>query len=235
MSKATHTPFPAVLFDAYGTLFDVYSVTERARSFYGDRAEALSLLWRDKQLEYSRLRSMSGRYVPFWQVTSDALSFALEKLGLEETAAARDGLMDAYDHLQPFGEVGKVLEQLSLAGVRLGILSNGDLPMLDRVLRNSALKDRFEFVLSADTVERFKTAPELYALGPQSLGLPAERILFVSSNGWDACAARWYGYTTFWVNRQRAPAERLGVAPSASGATLADAARYALPSLSFPS
>jgi 2-haloacid dehalogenase len=177
-------------------------------------------LWRDKQIEYTRLTSMSGRYRPFWDLTSAALRFAAARLALPFDRAAEDRLMNQYRHLSAFPENREVLQQLRERGVRAGILSNGDPEMLAVAIRSAGFTDLLDPVLSVHTTRRYKTDPATYALGPAALGLPAAQILFVSSNGWDAIGATWYGYTTLWVNRANAPLEQLDTEPTRTGRSL---------------
>jgi 2-haloacid dehalogenase len=200
----------AYLFDAYGTLFDVHSVVDAGRAITADPL-ALSLLWRQKQLEYTWLRSLMGSYEDFWAVTEAALRFAIRRLGLAATDADVRALMDAYLSLAPFPDVRDALDRLAAAP--LGILSNGTPRMLEAAVASSGLGSRFRHVLSVDAVRIYKPAPAVYALGTRALGLPAGDILFVSSNGWDVAGARAFGYRTCWCNRSNAPAEELGVAP----------------------
>jgi 2-haloacid dehalogenase len=218
----------AALFDVFGTLLDVYSVTRRAEELYPGQGARVAFLWRDKQIEYSRLRTLSSRYVPFSQVTRDALVFALRALRLPAEHGQVDRLLDEYKRLAPFVDVAPALERLHRAGVRTGVLSNGDSEMLEPALVTSGLHRYIDIVLSADEVKAFKTSPLVYALGPRVLKTPAPDILFVSSNGWDAVGAAWYGYTSFWVNRLGAPLDELGTRPHGSGPTLADAAEFLL-------
>jgi 2-haloacid dehalogenase len=223
-------PPRAVLFDAYGTLFDVYSVAQRAEALFPGFGERLSQLWRDKQIEYTRLVTMSSKtgaaptalYQPFSELTLAALRYATERLGLSLNAQAQNRLMDEYLHLQPHPECQAVLHGLHQRQVRLGILSNGDPPMLNAVVRNAGFEPWFEAVISVHAARRFKTDAAAYALGPQALQLPVADILFVSANAWDALAATWYGYTTLWVNRTGAPPEQLHPAPTHSGTSLHD-------------
>ncbi len=212
----------AVLFDAYGTLFDVYSVGLLAEQRFPGYGERLALLWRDKQIEYTRLLTMSGRYEPFWEVTRAGLRYAAARLGLALDDAAEEQLMNQYRHLSAFPENRALLVELKRRGIVAGILSNGDPPMLGAAVKSAGLGDLLSHVLSVHTVRRFKTDPAAYALGPQALGLPVREILFVSSNGWDAIGATWYGYTTLWVNRTRLPAEQLGTSPTRTGSSLLD-------------
>lgn len=212
----------AIVFDAYGTLFDVYSIAARAEKLFPQRGAALAELWRDKQIEYTRLLTMCSMYKPFWEVTQDALVFACRKLGLDLTLDAHSRLMGQYAKLQAFPENLGVLQQLKAHGLKLAILSNGNPDMLDAAIHAAGMQEVFNHVLSVDSVKKFKPAPEAYQLGPDVLGLSARHILFVSSNGWDACAAAWFGYTTFWVNRADAPLEELGVTPDATGRDMRD-------------
>jgi 2-haloacid dehalogenase len=212
----------AILFDAYGTLFDVHSVTALAESSAPGRGAALSQAWRAKQLEYTWLRTLSNRYRDFWQVTADALEWSAEALGLVLTPAQRDALLNAYLTLKPFPENLGVLEQLERSGYVLGTLSNGTPAMLEAALASAGMRGLLSHVLSVDAVGCFKTDARAYALGTAAIGAPAGEIAFVSSNCWDAIGATWFGYRTFWVNRNQAPLERLGVEPGAVGATLSD-------------
>jgi 2-haloacid dehalogenase len=207
----------AIVFDAYGTLFDVYSIGALAEKLFPARGTALAELWRDKQIEYTRLRTMCSMYKPFWEVTQDALVFACRKLKLDLTLDAQNMLMSQYAKLKAFPENLPVLQQLKAMGLKLAILSNGNPQMLDSAVEASGMRGVFNHILSVDTVKKFKTAPEAYQLGPDVFGLSARNILFVSSNCWDACGATWFGYTTFWVNRAGAPLEELGVTPDATG------------------
>ena len=219
-------PPKAVLFDVYGTLLDVYSVGLRAEQMFPGAGERLARAWRDKQIEYSRLVSMSGRYRPFWELTRDALQVSATTLGLTLDAAAGDSLMNEYRHLSAFPENRAVLLALADRGIRTGVLSNGDPDMLDVTLRSAGLIELIDPVLSVHATQRYKTDPAAYALGPQALGLPASEILFVSSNCWDAIGATWYGYTTLWINRAGAPMEQLGIQPTRVGHSLRDVLEY---------
>jgi 2-haloacid dehalogenase len=210
----------AVLFDAYGTLFDVYSVTRVAEAMFPGRGEKLVLLWRDRQIEYSRLLTMSNQYASFWDLTCASLRYALLRFELPIDPAGEAKLLAQYRTLKPFPENRGVLEKLRQRGVPAGILSNGDPPMLEAAVQGANFESLLHPVLSADTVKRFKTDPAAYALGPKALKLPAKDILFVSSNCWDAIGATWFGYTTLWVNRHGAPLEQLGIEPTRTGASL---------------
>ncbi|HET7775666.1 MAG TPA: haloacid dehalogenase type II [Azospira sp.] len=219
-------PLKAIVFDAYGTLFDVYSVGALAEQLFPGKGVALAALWRDKQIEYSRIRSMSGRYKPFWDVTQDALVYAAAALGIPLGDEERGRLMSQYACLSAFPENLPALKELKALGLPLAILSNGTRAMLDIAVKSSGMGGLFEHILSAETVQKFKTAPEVYQLGPDAFGLPAREILFVSANSWDACGATWFGYTSFWINRTGQPAERLDVAPTANGHRLSDVVAF---------
>jgi len=212
----------AILFDAYGTLFDVYSMGVLAERLFPGRGSALADLWRDKQIEYTRLRTLSNTYKPFWEVTQDALIFSCRKLGLDLTLDAQNQLMGQYAKLSAFPECLDVLTRLRERGMKLAILSNGNPDMLDAAVHAAGMDDLLNAVLSVHLVKKFKTAPEAYQLGPDTFGLAARDMLFVSSNAWDICGAAWFGYPTFWVNRANAPMEELGVTPKGSGTSLND-------------
>jgi 2-haloacid dehalogenase len=221
MERKPTTP-RAVLFDAYGTLFDVYSVGLLAEQLFPGQGDKLALLWRDKQIDYTRLTSMSGRYRPFWDLTRAGLRFAALRLGLRLDRGAEDKLMNQYRHLSAFPENRDVLAELNQRGVPTGILSNGDPEMLGVAVKSAGFTDLLRHVLSVHGVQRFKTDSAAYALGPDALKMPARDILFVSSNGWDAIGATWYGYTTLWVNRAGLPLEQLDTEPTRTGTSLRD-------------
>ena len=229
--------FHAVLFDAYGTLFDVHSVALLAEQLFPGFGEKLSVLWRDKQIEYTRLVSMSGppdetgaapgrsaspHYRPFWDITRAALRYAALRLNLDLQPAAEERLMNQYRHLSAFAENHEVLSELKRRGVSTGILSNGDPEMLAVAIKSAGFADLLQHVLSVHPTGRFKTDPAAYAVGTTALKLPAREILFVSSNAWDAIGATWFGYTTLWINRTGAPPEQLGTDPTHTGRSLRD-------------
>ncbi len=219
----------AVLFDAYGTLFDVYSVGLLAEQLFPGHGAALGVLWRDKQIEYTRVVTTSNdgaHYKPFWELTRAGLRYACKRLGLDLTAAHEDQLMNQYRHLSAFPENKEVLTALKARGVVTGILSNGDPEMLGIAVRSAGLDGLLDHVISVDSVRKYKTHPEAYALGPKVTGLDAKQIAFVSCNGWDALAATWYGYRTLWVNRYQLPFEELGTQPTRTGTSLRDALAF---------
>lgn len=221
----------AIAFDAYGTLFDVYSVGTLAEQFFPGKGTELAVLWRDTQITYTRIRTLSDRYAPFWQVTEDALVFSTRKLGLDLTEDARKRLMSQYACLSAFPENLGALRELKQLGLPLAILSNGTPEMLDIAVKSAGMGGLFDHLLSVEAVKKYKTAPEAYRLGPDAFKLPTREILFVSSNCWDALGATWFGYTTFWINRSGQPLEELGVQPTAQGRLLTDVVSYVKHSL----
>jgi 2-haloacid dehalogenase len=211
----------ACVFDAYGTLFDFASAAARCADVPEERRAALTALWRDKQLQYAWLRTLENCYADFWQVTRDALDFALESLDLQ-SPRLREGLMDLYLGLEPFPEVPAVLARLRGAGFRTAILSNGSPPMLKALVERSRLDTMFDAVLSADAVGVFKTHPKVYQYALDSLGLPASAISFQSSNAWDAHGASDFGMRVVWCNRYGQRRERLPGSPDFEIRTLAE-------------
>jgi 2-haloacid dehalogenase len=206
----TTTPIRGYVFDAYGTLFDVHSVVEIGREVTADPV-ALSATWRQKQLEYTWLRALMGRYEDFWSVTEAALRYAIRRLGLTVSDAQIGRLMDAYLSLACFGEVKAALARLSPRP--RAVLSNGSPRMLAAAVTSAGLEADLDHVLSVDAVRTYKPSPQVYALGPRALGIPAAELLFVSSNAWDVAGAKAFGYQVAWCNRTGAPEEELGVRP----------------------
>ena len=202
------TPIRGYVFDAYGTLFDVHSVVEAGREITGDPA-TLSATWRQKQLEYTWLRALMGRYEDFWAVTESALRWAIRRLGLTASEGEVRRLMEAYLSLACFPEVAGALERL--AGRPRAILSTGAPKMLEAAVRSSGLARHLERVISVDAVKTYKPSPQVYALGPETLEMPAGELLFVSSNAWDVAGAKAFGYQVAWCNRAGAPEEELGL------------------------
>ncbi len=201
------------VFDAYGTLFDVSAAARHAAAEPGREALAehwaqLAEIWRAKQLEYTWLRAITGAHTDFWQVTQDGLDWALEALALSDPAL-RDRLLALYRELSAYPEVPGVLSALKSAGIRNAILSNGAPGMLDAAVSSAGIGDALEAVLSVEAVGVFKPDPRVYDLVGARLGVAREEVLFVSSNGWDACAAAAYGFRTAWANRGGTPVDRL--------------------------
>ena len=202
----------ALVFDAYGTLYDVHSVTAKAEGFFPGRGAQLSQLWRTKQLEYTWLRSLMGTYVNFNIVTADALRYACEFVAPGATEAQITALLDQYVHLDTFAEVKGALATLK-AGRKLAILSNGAPGTLGALVKNSGLDTLLDATLSVDSIGVFKPDMRIYRMAEQTLGVPKARTGFVSSNCWDAIAAKQYGFTVFWINRLNAPVDRHGPQP----------------------
>jgi 2-haloacid dehalogenase len=209
----------ALIFDAYGTLFDVAGAARAAAAEPGGAALAavwpqLSEDWRRKQLEYSWLRTIMGAHADFAEVTAEALDWAMEVRGLGTDRALRARLLALYDQLPAYPEVPGALAALKARGLRAVILSNGSPAMLASAVRAAGIEALIEAQLSVEAVARFKPAPQVYALATDHLGLPPARCLFVSSNGWDIAGAARYGLPTLWVNRAGAPVDRLPHSPS---------------------
>jgi len=209
----------AFVFDAYGTLYDVYSVTARCESCWPGKGASLAQLWRAKQLEYTWQRSLMQRYAPFSTVTREALAYACEALGLELSVAQMEGLMGEYLRLSTYPDVADSLKKL---GKKQAILSNGSPDILLPLVKNSGL--HFDAVISVDELKIFKPAPQVYELAVRKLGVPKDRIGFVSSNCWDALGAKSYGFIVYWINRLKAPLDRLGFKPDAVLTSLSDIA-----------
>jgi len=202
----------ACVFDAYGTLFDVHSAAARCRDDLGGKADAMSDVWRQKQLQYTWLRSLMGTHADFWQVTGDALDFALAAVGLDDPAM-RERLMELYLQLDAYPEVPAMLRRLKDGGFITAILSNGAPAMLDAAVRSARLGDTLDRVLSVEDVGIFKPDPRVYQLAADRLGIEPDEICFQSSNAWDAYAASHFGFRVVWVNRFNQPPERIPGAP----------------------
>ncbi len=213
----------AFIFEAYGTLFDVHSFVLRCDYIPGD-LRALAALWRQKQLEYTWLRSLMERYEDFWEITSAALRSSVSQLGIEASEAQLDRLMQGYLSTAAFPDARPALE--SLAGVPLAILSNGSPRMLQSVVRSSGLEPHFAEIISVDRVKTYKPSPRVYGLGPEILDLSAKEILFVSSNSWDAAGAKAFGYRVCWCNREGREAERIGFPADVAVSRLDQISRY---------
>ena len=212
----------ALVFDAYGTIFDVHSVQALAESFFPGKGRALSTAWRGKQLEYTWQRTLMGHYEDFSRVTLSALEWSFESLGLEPDDRQRRALLDEYRRLAPFPDAPAALATLA-ARKPLAILSNGHPDMLGAVVDFNGLREHFRGgVLSVHPAKAFKPVPAVYRLAEEALGVPRTMMGFVSSNGWDAAGAKAFGFQVFWVNRAGAPVERLGVRPDETIRSLAE-------------
>ena len=209
-----------ILFDAYGTLFDVHTVAELAEEFWPEHGARLSQLWRTKQLEYTWQRSLMQRYAGFRQVTESALVYACRQLKLVCRENHRAALMQAYLNLQPYPDAISALEHLK--PLRLGILSNGSPDMLEPLLAHSGLAETLDVTVSVDSLGIYKPSMQVYQLGAERMGLARDATGFVSANCWDACGATAFGFTTFWINRSGAPVDELGAPPDHEVRSLSD-------------
>ena len=218
----------AVVFDAYGTLFDVYSIQDLAEEFYPGKGANIAVKWRDKQIEYTRLitqsdphnASGSQYFRPFWELTRLSLEYTLDRLKLERESGQVEKLMQQYAHLTPFTENLAVLQKIKAKGLTTAILSNGSMDMLRSAVASAGMGDVLDHIISVDQIRLFKTAPESYELVQQTIPVNKNEVLFVSSNAWDALGATWFGFTTHWVNRQGLPFEALSPQPHFSGSDL---------------
>ncbi len=206
------TDIEACVFDAYGTLFDFNSAVMRCRDDIGGDAERLSDIWRQKQLQYTWLRSLMGRHADFWQVTGEALDFALAAVAIDN-AELRQRLMALYRELDTFAEVIEVLTSLKQGGMQTAILSNGAPDMLAAGVDAAGLENLLDAVLSVEDVGVFKPDPRVYQLAVDRLGVAPSGICFMSSNGWDAVGAAAFGFRVVWINRYKQPPEQLPAGP----------------------
>jgi 2-haloacid dehalogenase len=220
MTSPRMTGVRACVFDAYGTLFDVHSAVARLRPQIGERANALSQLWRTKQLEYTWLRALMGHHADFWQVTGDALDYALARADVAP-GAVRESLMRAYLALDAYPEVPGMLERLRGRALKLAILSNGEPRMLRAGAESAGIDHLLDAILSVEEVGIFKPHPKVYQLAVDRLGVRPDEIAFLSSNAWDVHGAACFGLRPVWINRFGAPLERL---PGAAEHELADLA-----------
>jgi len=210
----------ACVFDAYGTLFDVHSAVRRHEAAVGDDARAVSALWRQKQLEYTWLRTLMGAHADFWTLTTDALDVALHRYGRGDDETLRTRLLEAFRELNAYPEVAATLERIRATGRSTAILSNGSPAMLDAAVRAARLAPLLDRVLSVEEVGVYKPRAEVYQLACERLGVAAERIAFLSSNSWDAHGAAHFGFRVVWINRFDQPVERLPGTPVATIRTL---------------
>ena len=221
--------YKLVAFDAYGTLFDVYSMGQLAEEIFPNQGQALALMWRDRQIEYTRLVTMSDpdpkgskHYLPFWELTVRSLRYVCKRLGLNLTPPNEKRLMDQYAKLTGFADSVQVLKELKAKGVATAILSNGSREMLATVVQANGLAPYLDKVVTVEDVRLFKTAPQAYELLLKNFPVKKEEILFVSSNAWDALSAKWYGFDVFWVNRLGHPFEEIGEKPDFEGQSLSE-------------
>lgn len=218
----------AVVFDAYGTLFDVYSIQALAEDLYSSHGADIALKWRDKQIEYTRLITQSDPhngsgsqyFRPFWELTRLSLEYTLDRLKLNREFGQVEKLMEQYAHLTPFAENLGVLQTIKANGLTTAILSNGSGDMLTSAVKSAGMEEVLDHVISVDPIRLFKTSPESYGLVQQNIPVNKDEVLFVSSNAWDALGATWFGFTTHWINRQGLPFEALTPRPHYSGSDL---------------
>jgi len=221
--------YKLIAFDAYGTLFDVYSMGALAEELFPGNGVALALMWRDRQIEYTRLVTMSDpnpggskHYIPFWDLTIRSLRYVCKRMDLELSAANEKRLMDQYAKLTGFADSLSVLKAIKEKGIATAILSNGSREMLATVVESNGLKPYLDQVVTVEEVRLFKTAPQAYELLLQAFPVQKNEVLFVSSNAWDALAAKWFGYDVFWVNRLGHPFEEIGEKPNYEGKSLSE-------------
>lgn len=212
--------YQLIAFDAYGTLLNVYAVAARAEELFPGHGKSLSLLWRDKQLEYTRLISLadpsapgSQYYQSFWDITVAALRFSCKQLQLNLTSSNEEQLLAQYAHLDPFPESTQVLSMVRALGLKTCVLSNGNTEMLSAALGHSQLKQYFDAVISVDEARQFKISPASYQLVLRHFPVPKDQVLFISCNAWDIMGANWFGFDTYWVNRYQLPFEEIGLPP----------------------
>ena len=218
----------AVVFDAYGTLFDVYSIQALAEELYRDQGADIAVKWRDKQIEYTRLitqsdphKSSGSQYFrSFWELTRLSLEYTLDRLKLDRSSGQVEKLLQQYAQLTPFKENLAVLQKIKSMGLTTAILSNGSMDMLTSAVTSAGMAEVLDHIISVDSIRLFKTSPESYGLVQQIVGVNKNEVLFVSSNAWDALGATWFGFTTHWVNRQGLPFEALPPQPHFSGSDL---------------
>jgi 2-haloacid dehalogenase len=211
----------ACVFDAYGTLFDVNSAARSEQNSLGEKWQPLAELWRTKQLQYTWLRGLGGHHADFLQVTGDALDFALSTMQLQDPSL-RERLMNLYLILSAYPEVPNTLRRLKAAGLKLAILSNGTPDMLAAAATHAGIANLLDTILSVEEVKVYKPHPSVYGLACERLQLSADRICFLSSNGWDAYSAKAFGFRVLWCNRFGQAPERIPETPDAQIATLAE-------------
>lgn len=201
----------AIIFDAYGTLFDVHTVAERCEQFFPGQGDSISQRWRQKQLEYTWLRSLMNKYEDFWRITSDSLLFTLKEMKLQASEVVQQTILNEYLTLEPFSEVTESLKKLSVK--KLAILSNGSPNMLNKVVKHADLTNYFSKVISVDELKIYKPSMTVYQLAVEKLAVKKQNALFVTSNPWDASGAKTFGYKVCWINRNNANFDELDVFP----------------------
>ncbi len=200
-----------IAFDMYGTVVDVGAVAEACRAVAPDPV-AFNTQWRAKQLEYTFLRSLMGKYQDFWRVSEQALEFTIKRFGLEVSPEQRERLMGAWLHPTPYPDVAGVLPRLK-ERYPLAVLSNGSPKMLRAGLERTGLRSHFRWVISVDAIKLYKPSPKVYQLAPKMMKLKKAEILFVSSNSFDVIGAKNFGFKVCWINRTGAALDPLGPTP----------------------
>jgi 2-haloacid dehalogenase len=221
LTHSAFTQIGACVFDAYGTLFDFHSAVARGGAALGDKAQAVSQLWREKQIEYTWLRNLMGAYVDFWQITGDGLDYALAAHGVDDRVL-RDQLMELYLNLNAYPEVADSLARLRAGGQTTAVLSNGAPKMLRAAATSAGIDGLLDKILSVDEIGIYKPDARVYQIAVDRLGVPADQICYVSANGWDACGAAHFGFNVAWINRFGLAPERLPGKPAATIESLAD-------------
>ena len=221
--------YKLIAFDAYGTLFDVYSMGKLAEDLFPGNGQAFALMWRDRQIEYTRLVTMSDpnpggskHYLPFWELTIRSLRYVCKRMNLNLTPDYEKRLMDQYAKLTGFEDSLHVLKSIKNKSISTAILSNGSREMLATVVESNGLAAYQDQVVTVEDVRLFKTAPQAYELLLKAFPVKKEEVLFVSSNAWDALAAKWFGFDVFWVNRLGHPFEEIGEKPNYEGSSLSN-------------
>jgi len=219
--------YKLIAFDAYGTLFDVYSMGQLAEELFPGRGQEFSVMWRDRQIDYTRLVTMSDPnpngskyYLPFWELTIRSLRYVGKRMNLSLTPENEQRLMGEYAKLSSFEDSLRVVKAIQEKGISTAILSNGSREMLATVVESNGLKPYLDKVVTVEDVRLFKTAPQAYELLLKAFPVQKAEVLFVSSNAWDALAAKWYGFDVFWVNRLGHPFEEIGEKPNYEGNSL---------------
>ena len=224
---AATRPIKAIAFDGF-PITDSRPVFAKVEDLFPTQGHALSEAWRTRLFEYTWLRSLGGHYVDFWHVSEQSLIFAAKASKIDLTSGQRDAIMQTWLTLKAWPDVAPALNDLKAAGIRMAFLANLTAPMLDAVVKNSALEGFFEPHLSTDRVKVFKPDPRAYQMGVDAFKLPKEQIAFAAFAGWDAVGARWFGYPTFWVSRTKTPVEELDAMPDGIGEGMADLVRFVL-------
>lgn len=221
MSEPKFGGIEACVFDAYGTLFDFNTAVKRSRDALGDKADRLSDIWRQKQLQYAWLRSLMGRYADFWEITGEALDYAMNVVEIDNSDL-RAELMQHYLSCDAYPDVADTVRKLKESKLKTAILSNGSPTMIVSAVKSAGLSNTFDALLSVDSVDVYKPHPASYQLAVDQFKIAPSAICFLSSNGWDAYAAAAFGFRVAWVNRTGQPAENIPTSPHIQLSSLAE-------------